>query len=148
MDLASQYEEAKVDLQVSSLIDVVFLLLIYFIVSAKIIQPEGDIPFSLPADVPRMEMVVIPVEARIRINKDDSVVINNGMNFPGTDENLEGLITQIKQLKSMASAQRTPFFVTLDPTQETSHKRIVDVMDACAGADVKNLTFSKSVSAE
>ena len=49
MNLSEQMEEAKLELQISPLIDVVFLLLIYFIVTAKIVKKEGDIPFMLPA---------------------------------------------------------------------------------------------------
>jgi biopolymer transport protein ExbD len=142
MDLSSQYEDAKLELQIAPLIDVVFLLLIYFMVTAQIIRKEGDIPFMLPADVPTVEMIDIPVEARIRINPDDSVVLE-GMSFSASDRKLEGLIGQIVGLRNMADAQHSPFFVTLDPTEDTRHRRIIDVMDACAAAKVKNLTFAK-----
>jgi biopolymer transport protein ExbD len=142
MNLSEQLEEAKLELQISPLIDVVFLLLIYFIVTAQIVKKEGDIPFMLPADVPAVEMVDIPVEARIRINPDDSVRLE-GMTFDPSDRKLEGLIDQIIRLRNMAEAQRSPFFVTLDPNEDTVHRRIIDVMDACASAKVKNLTFAK-----
>ena len=142
MNLTDQYEDAKLELDVSSLIDVVFLLLIYFIVTAQIVAKEGDIPFMLPADVPTMEMIDIPVEARIRINPDESVMVE-GMTFSASDKELRGLVDQIRGLRSMAEAQRSPFFVTLDPNKDTKHSRIIDVMDACAEAKVKNLTFAK-----
>ena len=124
------------------MIDVVFLLLIYFIVTAQIVKIEGDIPFMLPADVPQMEMIDIPVDARINILKDDSVLLD-GMQFSGTDRKLSGLVSQIVGLRQMAEAQRSPFFVTLAPQPDTHHYRIIDVMDACASAKVKNLTFAK-----
>lgn len=142
MRLSEQYEDSKLELNISSLIDVVFLLLIYFIVTARIVVKEGDIPFMLPADVPTVEMLDIPVEARIRINPDDTVMLE-GMTFAAGDRKLDGLVTQIVGLRKMAEAQRSPFFVTLDPTEETLHRRIIDVMDACAEAKVKNLTFAK-----
>ncbi len=142
MNLSEQYDDAKMELQISPLIDVVFLLLIYFIVTARIIKKEGDIPFMLPADVPTVEMIEIPVEARIRINPDDSVMLE-GMTFSASDRKLDGLVTQIVGLRKMAEAQRSPFFVTLDPQEDTVHRRIIDVMDACATAKVKNLTFAK-----
>ncbi|MBN2685120.1 MAG: biopolymer transporter ExbD [Pontiellaceae bacterium] len=143
MNLSSQYEDAKMELQISPLIDVVFLLLIYFIVSAKIIEPEGDIPFALPSEA-ISEMMVLPIEARLRINEDDSIEINGGMKFEASDKKLSGLIEQINMLRGSAEAQRVPFFVTLNPTPKTRHLRIIDVMDACAEAKVKNLTFSKA----
>lgn len=142
MNLSDQLEEAKLELQISPLIDVVFLLLIYFIVTAQIVKKEGDIPFMLPADVPQMEMIDIPIDARISIAQDNSVTLD-GMQFAGTDRTLEGLVTRIVGLKQMADAQRSPFFVTLAPQPDTKHYRIIDVMDACATAKVKNLTFAK-----
>lgn len=143
MNLSSQYEDAKMELQIAPLIDVVFLLLIYFIMSAKIIRKEGDIVFALPADVPTVEMIDIPIEARIKINPDNSVVLNDGMAFSASDRKLHDLAKQIIGLKKMADAQHTKFFVTLAPDPNTYHRRIVDVMDACAMANVKNLTFAK-----
>ncbi|NLX25634.1 MAG: biopolymer transporter ExbD [Lentisphaerae bacterium] len=144
MNLSGAYEDAKMELQISPLIDVVFLLLIYFIVSAKILQPEGDIPFQLPAQTENDSPPdVLPIEARLRINEDDSVVINNGMSFDPSDKDLGGLVDQLLSLQVAAESQRVPFFVTLNPTLKTRHTRIVDVMDACAEAKVTNLTFSK-----
>ena len=142
MNLSEQLEDAKLELQISPLIDVVFLLLIYFIVTAQIVKIEGDIPFMLPADVPQVEMIDIPIDARINILEDDSVMLD-GMSFSGTDRKLEGLVSQIVGLRQMAEAQRSPFFVTLAPQPDTQHYRIIDVMDACATANVKNLTFAK-----
>ncbi|MBN2685121.1 MAG: biopolymer transporter ExbD [Pontiellaceae bacterium] len=126
----------------SSLIDVVFLLLIFFIAVAKIIEPEGDIPFSMPSGHENPD--VLPMEARIRIHGDDSVSINNGIIFDSEDKTLKGLIDQVLQLKQLAAMQHVPFFVTMDPARETRHVRVVDVMDACASADVRNLTFVKA----
>jgi hypothetical protein len=65
------------------------------------------------------------------------------MQFASTDRKLEGLVSQIVGLRQMAEAQRSPFFVTLAPQPDTQHYRIIDVMDACASAKVKNLTFAK-----
>ena len=142
MNLSSHYEDAKLELQVAPLIDVVFLLLIYFMVTSQLIKKEGDISFILPADVPQTQMIDIPVEARIRINPDESIMLD-GMHFPSSDRELVALRTHIVGLRHMAVSQRSPFFVTLDPHAETLHYRIIDVMDACAGAAVTNLTFAK-----
>ena len=49
------------------MIDMVFLLLVFFMVSAKPITPESDIPMGLPGQVSQEEAVDIPDEARIII---------------------------------------------------------------------------------
>ena len=42
MNLSSAYEDAKLDLQVAPLIDVVFLLLIYFMVTSSLIKKRNN----------------------------------------------------------------------------------------------------------
>ena len=61
--------EENVELQIAPLIDVVFLLLIYFMVTASLIKKEGDIFFVLPATVAQDEMIDLPVEVIIEIHE-------------------------------------------------------------------------------
>jgi biopolymer transport protein ExbD len=144
MKLTKQVEEVKLDLQVSPLIDVVFLLLIYFLVTATLIKKEGDISFILPARADDSTMITLPVEVVIMIAADGTVEVD-GITFSPNDINLEELATQIRGLKAIADSQRTTFFVNLLPAKDAVHRRIVNVMDACAAAEVKNLSFSKAM---
>lgn len=144
MNLHKHFEDAKLELQVAPLIDVVFLLLIYFMVTASLIKKEGDISFMLPANVAADEMVDIPVEVLIEITADGTVQVE-GMRFARDDYALNDLVMQIRGLQAIAKSQRSPFFVNLLPHQDALHRRIIDVMDACAAAGVNSLTFSKSM---
>lgn len=144
MNLTKYTEEAKLDLQVSPLIDVVFLLLIYFLVTAALIKKEGDVSFMLPAQAEPEVMITLPVEVVIQIASDGTVEMD-GLTFSANDAELSDLSTQVKGLRAMALSQRSVFFVNLLPHKDAVHSRIVDVMDACAAADVKNLSFSKSM---
>jgi len=58
---------------------------------------------------------------------------------------LDDLVPQLAGLKQIARSQNAPFAVNLIPNSETLHDRVIDVMDACAAAGVKNLSFSKSI---
>ncbi len=133
----------KVELQIAPLIDVVFLLLIYFMVTASLIKKEADISFVLPANVQQAEMEDIPVEVIIEIDPQGTVIVE-GMEFPAQDTVLNGMAGHLRVLKQVAASQRSPFFVNLLPHRDATHNRIVDVMDACAAAEVDSLTFSKS----
>jgi biopolymer transport protein ExbD len=144
VNLNKNAEEVKLDLQVSPLIDVVFLLLIYFLVTAALIKKEGDISFMLPALATPQVMINLPVEIVILIAADGTVEVD-GIRFSSTDEELSGLATQVRGLRAIAISQRSTFFVNLLPHKDTLHHRIVDVMDACAAAKVENLSFSKSM---
>ena len=134
----------KVELQIAPLIDVVFLLLIYFMVTASLVKKEGDISFVLPATVAQPEKMEVPVEVLIEIDADGTVFLE-GMQFPWEDRDLGDLINHIRGLKQIAVSQKAPFFVNVIPEKATLHKRVIDVMDACAAAEVDNLTFSKSM---
>jgi len=144
MNLNKHYEDIKLELQIAPLIDVVFLLLIYFMVTAALIKKEGDISFMLPANIAQTEMVDIPVEVLIEITSDGTIQVE-GMRFDRNDRNLDDLVNQIAGLKQIAKSQNSRFFVNVLPHQDALHRRIIDVMDACAAADVNSLTFSKSM---
>lgn len=144
MKLNKQKSSIKVELQIAPLIDVVFLLLIYFMVTASLIKKEGDISFILPATVPPSKMIEVPVEAVIFI-LDDGTVEMDGMRFAPEDSTLDELSIQVGGLKEMANTQQSPFSVTITPHVDALHMRVVDVMDACAAVGVKNLSFGKSI---
>ncbi|MCF7817150.1 MAG: biopolymer transporter ExbD [Kiritimatiellales bacterium] len=144
MNLHKHYEDVKLELQIAPLIDVVFLLLIYFMVTAALVKKEGDISFMLPANIAQEEMVDIPVEVLIEITSDGTVEVE-GMRFSRDDRSLDGLVLQIRGLRAIAASQRSPFFVNILPNQDALHRRIIDVMDACAAAGVESLSFSKAM---
>ncbi len=143
MDLMQHYEESPLKLDVASLIDVVFLLLIYFIMTASLIRKEADIGFMLPANVAVQDMQEIPLEVLIQI-EDDGTVVVEGMRFSFDDRSLDDLVVQVAGVKEIAASQNSPFFVNVLPHPDALHRRIIDVMDACAAAGVDSLTFSKT----
>lgn len=134
--------DAKLELQIAPLIDVVFLLLIYFLVTASLIRKEGDLGFVLPANV-SSPMTDLPIEALILISKDGKVSID-GQEFPPDDIRLDKMVVHVNGLKQMADSQQSDLRVTITPNRETVHKRVINVMDACADAGVEKLSFGKS----
>lgn len=143
MNLSKYTEDAKLDLQISPLIDVVFLLLIYFLVTAALIKKEGDVNFMLPARAEPQVMITLPVEVVILIAEDGTVEVD-GVRYSANDKALPDLAKQMKRLRVMADSQQSTFFVNLLPDKETLHSRVIDVMDVCTEAGVKNLSFSKA----
>ena len=144
MNFMKHVEDVKLELQIAPLIDVVFLLLIYFMVTASLIKKEGDISFILPANIATNEIVDLPVEVLIEIGVDGTVQVE-GMRFSREDRSLRALVSQLRGLQAIAESQQSPFFVNILPNQESMHARIIDVMDACAAAGVKSLSFSKAM---
>ena len=133
----------KAELQITPLIDVVFLLLIYFMVTSSLIKKEADMSFLLPAKVKTPDPISLPIEALIEIS-DLGDVSMEGMRY-GLDGTLNDLVQQLLTLKEAAASSSSDLIVNILPADEALHGRIVDVMDACAAAEVKNLSFSMSM---
>ena len=152
MRLLDDMMNKKAELQIAPLIDVVFLLLIYFMVTSALKDKEADLSFMLPAKV-ESEQVSEPWEVVIEIGAplENSAtgepdprsgdVSLFGQSF-GQRGDLEDLITQLKQQAESAKASSSEFVVNILPKNDAMHGRIIQVMDACAAAKAKNVSFS------
>ena len=130
------------------MIDMVFLLLVFFMVTAKPIKQESDISLGLPGTVAAEEAVDLPDEQRIRIEDDGSIVLNDSVLAPAADTNLKELVAILQRFKESSEANKSEALVTLDAADGTNHQRIVDVLNACARADITGVTFSDSAEEE
>jgi biopolymer transport protein ExbD len=144
MNLQKILTDDKVELQIAPLIDVVFLLLIYFMVTASLVKKEADISFMLPARVDQSESIEIPIEVAIEIAPEGDVVVE-GMIFPRDDHDLDTLIARLMEFREAAESSGSELIVNIFPAEEVLHGRIVEVMSACAAAEVRNTSFSMSM---
>lgn len=129
------------EFQMAPMIDIVFLLLIYFMVTTSIIKQEADLGMQLPGQVQQSTAVVMPDEQIIEVYADGRVVLNGQVyDSPASREmpNLTGVLRRFKQASDLA---RTPPMVTIQAEDEAVHQRVIDVMDACAAAGIKSVSF-------
>jgi biopolymer transport protein ExbD len=139
MKLIEEMMNKKAELEIAPLIDVVFLLLIYFMVTASLIKKEADLSFMLPAKVDVPDSLDLPIEVLIEVSELGDIVIN-GMVLEEDD-----LIGQLMSLKEAADSSGSELIVNIMPNDLAVHGRIIRVMDACAAAKVKNMSFSMSM---
>lgn len=124
------------------MIDMVFLLLVFFMVSARPIKPETDIPIGLPGEVPQEEAVDIPDEARILIQADGTVVLNEQPLDQPDSRAMPELVAVLDRFKKAADAARSKALVTVAPHDAVPHQRLVDVLNACAEAGITGVTLA------
>ncbi len=144
MKLLDNLMNKKAELQIAPLIDVVFLLLIYFMVTASLVKKEADLSFMLPAVVSTDVPVSMPIEVLIEVTELGDVV-TDGMVFGRDNRDLSDLINQLRSLKKAAESSTSELIVNILPADKALHGRIVNVMDACAAAQVKNVSFSMNM---
>ena len=133
-----------VEMQMGPMIDMVFLLLVFFMVTAKPVKQESDVSLGLPGTVAAEEAIELPDEQRIRVEDDGSIVLNDSVLAQPNDTALTALISTLKRFKESADANKADALVTLDAADGTNQQRIVDVLNACAKADISGVTFSDS----
>ena len=131
-----------VEMQMGPMIDMVFLLLVFFMVTAKPVKQESDISLGLPGTVAAEEAVELPDEQRIRVEDVGSIVLNDSVLAQPNDTTLTALVATLKRFKESADANKSEALVTLDAADGTNQQRIVDVLNACAKADISGVTFS------
>ena len=130
------------------MIDMVFLLLVFFMVTAKPIKQESDLSFGLPGAVAQEESVDIPDEQRIVI-RDDLQVVLNDLELDSPDGgDLPQLLATLERFRKSAELSGSEALVTIAPAKKVPHQRVVDVLNTCGKARLTNVTFSSSSSAE
>lgn len=134
--------EPKPQIQIAPMIDCVFLLLIYFMVSATLEKQEADLSFQLPGTVEQSEPVEMPDEQIIEIRDDGQVIVNEyAYDNPNSPRFLE-LAAMLTRFKEASSANQVDAIVTISPSNLALHESIVKVMDACSIADIESINFA------
>ncbi|MBC9866860.1 MAG: hypothetical protein F7B06_01390 [Opitutae bacterium] len=124
------------------MIDVVFLLLLYYLVTSTLEKQEADISFQLPGVVEQSDPLEMPDEQIVEIDNEGQVVVNEyAYDSPDASRFLE-LTAMLTRFKQASDANKVEALVTLAPSDGTSHQIIVRVMDACSKAGIKGINFS------
>ncbi len=96
-----------VEMQMGPMIDMVFLLLVFFMVTAKPIKQESDIDIGLPGTVEQDQSVDIPDEARITIQPSGQVILNDQPLDTPTSSQMPELLTTLLRFKESADANKS-----------------------------------------
>lgn len=128
-----------------ALIDVSFLLLIFFMVSATLQRQEADLRLQLPditlvteGDMPAMEHMRIDISDRgtIRLNR-EPVIGHSG------EPDTVVLAERLARYKGMASATRSRPRVVLRCADAASEQRFIDVLNACTKAGIESIQIAQ-----
>jgi biopolymer transport protein ExbD len=140
-------QEGEPELDISSLIDVCFLLLIYFIVTSTIQPREQDLLMALPANSPPSSEQPKIDPMFIKVDAGGAIYTGVGAGQQALDTNSDSREVPLldSQLELYASAARSagnnPLVqVWVDPG--TTQQRVIDVLNALAGAGISSVTFT------
>ena len=127
----------KTDMPISSMIDVVFLLLIYFLVVQKPIIEETFLKAELPDPTRGKSTIPNPEFLKIDVIKDtkDNARFYYAMNGRVWQDDL--LFAQLQ--KVAATNNRIPIVINCGPNAR--HHKLVTLLDVCAEAELTNINI-------
>jgi len=132
-------EDGDVGFQIAPMVDVVFVLMLFFMASAGMQVVEKELGINLPSGGTSKSNGPPPTPIVIDISADGQVQMNNQAYGVPTDKTLQALRAKLKDLIE-SFGDKDP--VIIRPTPDTRHERIMDVLNAAGAAGVRNLTFS------
>ena len=135
-------EEEEPELSISPLIDMTFLLLIYFICTCTLITPEADLGIRLPGMVAQATTVDMPDEQIIEVRHNGQVFLNDKEYDKPSSQDLPELQRVLRSYKAASEASGNQALVTIWAEDDTEHQRVIDVMNACAAAKIKDGSFA------
>jgi len=133
-------EDGDAGFQIAPMVDVVFVLLLFFMASAGSQIIEKELNINLPSGRSSDSQPGTPsTPIIIDILPDGQVQLNNRVYDNPANKDLPELRAWLKDTIDKFG-DKDPVIIRPDP--QTKHERIMDVLNAAAAAGVKNLTFS------
>jgi biopolymer transport protein ExbD len=133
--------EVNLGFQIAPMIDVVFVILLFFIVQASDIQVENAHVTKLPGTIESDKNTVLPDEIAVRIEDDGQVYLNDDPLDSPTTKELPEFASNMNQLRENSDAAKSEVLVTIYANELARYERVVDVLDALSRAKVSNVTF-------
>lgn len=138
MNFKTKYKPDQVGFQVVPMIDILFLLLCFFLASQVYSQWEQEIDIKLPTaqtgNIPQR----LPGEIVINIMKDGSVIVNKQVM---DNEHLVSLLGRVVKL-----FPGQPVLIRAD--NKTAYEAVIKVLDQCRSVDIWNVSFATTAAEE
>ena len=134
-------EDGDVGFQIAPMVDVVFVLMLFFMASAGSQVAERELNINLPSgrSATAAGNAPPPTPIMVDIAPDGQVQVNNKAYGAATDKDLTALREFFKDAVTQFDSKDP---VIIRPSRDTRHERIMDVLNAAGAAGVKNLTFN------
>ena len=130
--------------QIAPMIDVVFVIMLFFMVMAGAVKVENELNTTLPGSTESSSATDFVDEIIISISENGEVALNDEPFDSPQSRDLPRLRDTLMRLKQNADNAKTPAVVTIVSEPNAKYSRTIDVLDALAVAKIETVTFSVS----
>ena len=136
--------DGNLGFQIAPMIDVVFVIMLFFMVMAGAVKVERELNTKLPGSAETSGPTDFVDEIIINIAEDGEVTLNDEPMDPPSSREMTNLRGTLMRLKQASDAAKAPTLVTIVSEPEAKYSRTIDVLDALAVAAIENVTFTVS----
>jgi biopolymer transport protein ExbD len=122
-------------LQIAPMLDVMFVLLLFFMVMAGKQVKEAELGVQVPGSSSATTTAKSPV--KMEVSSDGLVTFNGSPVDVRDDEEMPKLRAKLKALIEVSPEQS----VIIRPKDGAPYQNVINILNACAAERVKNLTF-------
>ena len=127
--------EVNLGFQIAPMVDVVFVIMLFFMVMAGAVNIENVHNTKLPGTVTTETDTPMPNEIAIRIEDDGQVYFNDDPVDTPESKSLDDLVTNFYQLRKSSDASKSEVLVTIYAAELARYERIIDTLDALSRAN-------------
>ena len=127
--------QVNLGFQIAPMVDVVFVIMLFFMVLAGAVKTENVHNTKLPGTVTTTTDTPMPDEIAIRIEDDGQVYLNDDPLDTPESKSLTDLETNFYQLRKSSDASKSEVLVTIYANELARYERIIDTLDALSRAN-------------
>lgn len=142
MKLPIQSTNPDVGFQIAPMIDVVFVILVFFMALAAQIKVEQILQTKLPGISVASTSTEFVDEQILQIDEAGEVTLNDEAYDSAASHEMPQLTGTLKRLKDSSDAAKSKVVVTLVSHPDSPYYRTIDVLNALAVAGISNVTFT------
>ena len=135
-------ESFQVELQIAPLIDVCFLLLFFFMATARPKSTESHVALELARSGAEEDSFPPIEQQRLEILENGQVMWNESPTDRADSKDLFVLSAGLRSLREVADRAKSPVSVIINAADKAPYQRIIDVMVACQRSGIAEITFA------
>ena len=136
--------DGNVGFQIAPMIDVVFVIMLFFMIMAGSVKVEREFNTKLPGIARTSAPTEFVDEQIIAISSRGDVTLNDEPFDSAESKNLPQLKSTLMRLKESGDAAKALVLVTIISDPQAKYSRTIDVLDALAATKINNVTFTLS----
>jgi biopolymer transport protein ExbD len=136
--------EGTLGFQIAPMIDVVFVIMLFFMVMAGAVRVERELNTQLPGNAETSNATEFVDEQVITISEAGEVSLNDEPMDTPTSRDMPALRATLIRLKKASDEAKSPCMVTVVSEPNAKYSRTVDVLDSLSVAGITNVTFTVS----